>query len=55
MLADDVLVMSQLPMRILEQFKLNGPKPRRLNDPELIEIKEHVLCRLQDELENENL
>jgi len=54
MLADDVLVMSQLPMKILEQFKLSGPKPRRLNDPALIEIKEHVLSRLQDELKNEN-
>jgi NitT/TauT family transport system ATP-binding protein len=53
MLADDVLVMSQLPMKILEQFKLSGSKPRRLSDPELIEIKEHVLSRLQDELKNE--
>ena len=53
LLADDVLVMGQLPMKILEHFKLNGAKPRRLNDPELIEIKEHVLNRLQDEMKNE--
>jgi NitT/TauT family transport system ATP-binding protein len=53
MLADEVLVMGQLPMRILEHLHLSGPKPRRLKDPELIEIKEHVLDRLQDELENE--
>ena len=53
MLADEVLVMGQLPMRILEHFKLSGPKPRRLKDPQLIEIKEHVLSRLQDELKNE--
>jgi len=55
MLADEVLVMGQLPMRILEHFNLSGSKPRRLNDPELIEIKEHVLSRLQDELEDEIL
>jgi NitT/TauT family transport system ATP-binding protein len=53
LLADDVLVMGQLPMKILEHFKLSGAKPRRLHDPELIEIKEHVLNRLQDEMKNE--
>jgi NitT/TauT family transport system ATP-binding protein len=52
-LADEVLVMSRLPMKILEQFALSGPKPRRLGDPEIIKIKEHVLKRLQEELENE--
>jgi NitT/TauT family transport system ATP-binding protein len=53
MLADEVLVMGQLPMKILEHFKLSGPKPRRLTNPELIEIKEHALSLLQDELEYE--
>ena len=53
LLADEVLVMSRLPMKIIEQFALRGPKPRRLSDPELIEIKEHVLGRLQEELGNE--
>jgi NitT/TauT family transport system ATP-binding protein len=52
MLADEVLVMSRLPMKIMEQFTLRGPKPRGLGDPELIEIKEHVLRRLQEELGN---
>lgn len=50
LLADQVLVLSRLPMKVLEQFSLNGPKPRRLSDPLLIEIKEHVLQRLQEEL-----
>jgi putative hydroxymethylpyrimidine transport system ATP-binding protein len=50
MLADEVLVMSQLPMQVLERFDLNGPKPRRLSDPELLGLKDHVLKRLQDEL-----
>ncbi len=55
MLADEVLVMGQLPMRILKHFKLSGPKPRRPNNPELIEIKEQALNLLQDELEYEIL
>ena len=42
-LADQILVLSRRPMRVLDRFNLAGPKPRRLNDPELIEIKEHVL------------
>ena len=49
-LADEVLVLSQLPMRILERFTLSGPKLRQLDDPQLIEIKEHVLNILQEEL-----
>lgn len=50
LLADEVLVLSRAPMRISERFLLDGPKPRRLNDPHLIEIKEYVLNRLQEEL-----
>ena len=49
-LADEVLVLSGLPMRVLDRFSLNGTKPRRLNDPELIKIKDHVLNVLQREL-----
>ena len=48
-LADEVLVMSRRPMRVVERFALNGPKLRRLNDPQLIEIKEYVLNLLQQE------
>ena len=50
LLADEVLVLSRAPMRISERFLLNGPKPRRLSDPHLIEVKEYVLNRLQEEL-----
>ena len=50
-LADEVLVLSRLPMKVLERFTLNGPKPRRISDPDLIEIKESVLQRLQQELQ----
>lgn len=46
-LADEVLVLSGRPMQILDQFSLNGPKLRRLDDPELIKIKGYVLNLLQ--------
>ena len=50
LLADQVLVLSRMPMRILRQFDLESPKPRGLSDPELLRIKEEVLSRLQKEL-----
>jgi NitT/TauT family transport system ATP-binding protein len=49
-LADEVLVLSGQPMRVLDQFPLQGPKLRRLDDPQLIRIKEYVLNLLQEEL-----
>ena len=49
-LADEVLVLSGRPMRVLDRFCLPGPKLRRLDEPHLIRIKEHVLDLLQEEL-----
>lgn len=49
-LADEILVLSGRPMRVLDQFPLQGPKLRRLDDPQLIRIKEYVLNLLQEEL-----
>jgi NitT/TauT family transport system ATP-binding protein len=49
-LADEVLVLSRLPMKVLQRFTLDGPKPRSLTDAQLIDIKEDVLRRLQEEL-----
>jgi NitT/TauT family transport system ATP-binding protein len=49
-LADDILVLSGRPMRVLDILSLDGPKLRRLDDPELIRIKEYVLSLLQEEL-----
>jgi ABC-type nitrate/sulfonate/bicarbonate transport system ATPase subunit len=49
-LADEILVLSGRPMRVLDRFSLNGPKLRRLDDPQMIEIKEYVLNLLQKEL-----
>jgi NitT/TauT family transport system ATP-binding protein len=49
-LADEVLVLSRMPMEIVQRFSLQGPKPRSLTETHLIEIKEVVLHRLQGEL-----
>ena len=51
-LADEILVLSRRPMRVLERFSLSGPKLRPIDDPRLIEIKKYVLTLLQEELEN---
>jgi NitT/TauT family transport system ATP-binding protein len=52
LLADEVLVLSRAPMQIMERFVLSDDKPRHISDPKLIDIKEHVLNRLQRELES---
>jgi len=49
-LANEVLVLSGRPMRVLDRFSLHGPRLRRLDDPQLIRIKEYVLNLLQEEL-----
>jgi NitT/TauT family transport system ATP-binding protein len=49
-LADEIVVLSGRPMRVLDRFALDGPKLRRINDPQLIKIKDHVLNLLQREL-----
>lgn len=51
MLADEVLVLSRQPMRILDRFSLRGAKLRRIDDPDLIKIKKYVLNLLQEELD----
>ncbi|MBN2429009.1 MAG: ABC transporter ATP-binding protein [Deltaproteobacteria bacterium] len=50
LLADEVFVLSQLPMQVRECFVPSIPKPRKGSDPELIRIKEHILEELQGEL-----
>lgn len=50
-LADEILVLGQRPMRVLDRFCLDGPKLRRLDDPELIDIKNYMLNVLKTEME----
>ena len=49
-LADEILVLSGRPMRVLDRFILDGSKLRQVDDPDLIEIKQYVLNLLQDEI-----
>ena len=53
LLADEVCLLSPIPMIIKEQFVLDWPKPRRFNDPRLLKIKEHMLARLEKDLDRE--
>ena len=52
LLADEVLLLSRRPMGIEERFRLKQPKPRQIDDPQLLAIKAHVLKRLQQEADN---
>ena len=47
LLADELLVLSPMPMRVRARFDLTVPKPRRVDDTGLIAIKSHVLHLLE--------
>ncbi len=47
LLADELLVLSPMPMTIRERFYLDAPKPRRVDDARLIAVKSHVLKLLE--------
>lgn len=47
LLADELLVLSPMPMIVRERFRLDAPKPRRVDDASLIAIKSHVLDLLE--------
>lgn len=53
LVADEVLVLTHLPMKIQERFHPSLQKPRKGSDPELIRIKEHIMEELQGELKDE--
>lgn len=53
LLADTLLVLSPMPMRVVERFSLTLPKPRSVIDPQLLGIKQHVLERLEEDLFHE--
>ncbi|SMD05817.1 NitT/TauT family transport system ATP-binding protein [Desulfocicer vacuolatum DSM 3385] len=48
LLADEVYILSPLPMVITDRFVLDQEKPRKFTDPRLLEIKEKVLAQLQE-------
>jgi len=53
LLGDEICLLGPRPMTVVEHFIPRLPKPRRFNHPELIEIKAHVLDRLQGDIAHE--
>ena len=49
LLADEVIVLSRPPMAVRERFRPESPKPRRITDPGLVRLKEHILTELEAE------
>lgn len=50
LLGDDICLLGARPMTVTESFTPSQTKPRNFNDPELIEIKAHVLELLQGDI-----
>jgi len=48
-LADELLVLSNPPMRVAARMGIAMPHPRQLEDPELVDIKQRVLTMLEEE------
>ena len=53
LLADEIYLFSPRPMAISRHFVLDSPKPRKFNDPALLDIKADVLDKLEGDLINE--
>lgn len=49
LLADELLVLTPLPMRICDRIAIEVPQPRRTEDSRLVAIKHRVLAMLQEE------
>lgn len=49
LLADEIYLLTPLPMTRLKQFVLDLPKPRKFNDPQLLKIRSEVLDMLEKE------
>ncbi len=52
LLADEVWICSRAPMRFLQRIVPPGEKPRRANDPALVEARFTILRRLQQEADS---
>lgn len=53
LLADEIYLFSARPMSISRHFVLDSPKPRKFNDPTLLDIKADVLDKLEGDLIHE--
>lgn len=52
LLADDLYLLSVKPMEISEKIVLCDDKPRRLDNPELLAMKETILRKLQGDIDH---
>jgi len=53
LLADEIYLLSPMPMTLFRHFILDSPKPRKFNDPVLLDIKADVLDKLEEDLIHE--
>ena len=53
LLADEIYLLSSMPMAISRHFILDSTKPRKFNDPVLLDIKADVLDMLEGDLIHE--
>ena len=53
LLADEIYLLTPMPMTIFRHFTLDSPKPRKFNDPLLLDIKADVLDILEGDLIHE--
>lgn len=53
LLADDIYLFSRMPMSMSRHFILDSPKPRKFNDPVLLDIKAEVLDKLEGDMAHE--
>ncbi|WP_457552852.1 ABC transporter ATP-binding protein [Desulfobacula sp.] len=53
LLADEIYLLSSMPMAISRHFILDSVKPRKFNDPVLLDIKADVLDMLEGDLTHE--
>ena len=49
LLADELLVLTSLPMQVAARMVLDVPQPRRMENPHLVAIKHRVLDMLQED------
>lgn len=49
-LGDRIIVLSSRPGRIVAEFTVDVPRPRRISTPEVAELSDQVLARLREEV-----
>ena len=53
-LSDEIIIFSPSPGTIRNRFRIDIPRPRRRDDPELLEIQERISRLLKYDVDNES-